>query len=443
MLPSRSNSNSIIGNKRPAETQLTNEPETQLKNEDCPICLGPLGTESVKKLDKVFINGKEQCGHSFHKDCIDTWIKSKWGNPNKTSCPLCKTLIGKEQWPPADPQGPIPVQEAPVDPVEQRAQQRAQQIVNESQNNIVPFMGILVCLNGHPFQKKYLNSDLNLNPFSTLGDLKIKLLALAPEFAKERTFFCPTNLGRHLNNLVAPIGLTDHREPSFRIKNMYFGRPYNCEYIRELNDGLIARLNDDYRGNILSTNMVDTRRLIDIYIYYQKNIAKAIANPIVNQELNNTTLSNICEEYIDTWHSTGEEDTGTRVTNYFVNINNPDIPILFRPIIDRYEKERLGDIRYAKSTRHSLAWLVVDIECNTLTQPINTSSNLGLVTTTLEQNPGGGGQAPLAGGKTKTKTKLKTNRHYKNKKSTRKGSGKNKRTIRRRMRNKKSVRRYR
>jgi hypothetical protein len=85
--------------------------------------------------------------------------------------------------------------------------------------------------------------------------------------------------------------------------------------------------------------------LINIYKKYQENIHSAIqANP------GYTLLTNIYYPHILTW----EEET-----DYFVNPNNPDIPPEFRGSHDNF-----------KSTKHSLAWLVVNIECNTLTRSL-------------------------------------------------------------------------
>lgn len=403
---SSSNSSSIIGSKRPAETQLTSK---IVEEEDCAICLAPLGTEGVKTLDKVVINGKEVCGHSFHKECIDQWINSTRQQEGGPKCPECRTPISAAQQPPP----PIQAQRQTIVQAAQRdlPRVRAQEIQNEEQQlgEPIPFMGILVCLNGQPFQTKYLNSspEIVLRTNNTLGDLKDKILALAPKFAQERTFFCQTNMGRYVNNALSATGLTTYREPSFRIKNMYFGTPFSCDNIWQLNIGVENILNND--------------SLIDIYKAYQDNINFA------SESLNNRILYDIYDRHIVTWRATGPEDPGYRHTDYFVNFNNPPIPQRFqaRP---RIEGE-LSDFQRAHSTRHSLAWLVVNIECNTLTRPINTNTN----TTTLEQNqrPGGGRQVPLAGGKMKGKTR---NKHYRHKKSVRR----NKKTIRRRM--KKTVR---
>jgi len=416
---SSSSSSSITGNKRPAETQLT--PKIVEEEENCPICLDPLETKEVKTLDKILDeNGKEVCGHSFHKECIDKWIDSTRQQEGGPVCPECRTPIPKTQWPQEEPQ-------LPRQPIVQAADRlrpsvRAQEIQTEEQQlgGPVPFMGILVCLNGQPFQTKYLNSspEIGLRTTSTLGELKTKLLALAPRFAQERTFFCQTNMGRYVNNALSVTGLTNYREPSFRIKNMYFGTPYSCDKIWPLNVGVEDMLS------------LDNRTLIDIYKDYQYNIL--YASEILGNRY--SILSSICYRHIIRWNPTGHEDPGYYDTDYFVNINNPVIPEEFRA---RPRTGELSDFQHERSTRYPLAWLVVNIQCNTLTRPIN--NNTGLVTNTLQQDPnqrpGGGG---YAGGKIKTR-----NKHYRHKKSVRKTSGRNKKSIRRQIKyHKKTVRKY-
>lgn len=54
-------------------------------NTDCTICRESLNTNSLynqdKGIDSEVVEGS--CGHSFHYECIDPWVKT-----NKT-CPIC------------------------------------------------------------------------------------------------------------------------------------------------------------------------------------------------------------------------------------------------------------------------------------------------------------------------------------------------------------------
>jgi len=325
------------------------------EEEECPICFQNIEPDDEKILKRVDNN----CGHSFHEKCINTWIKTTKTQAGGPVCPVCRTEISEDQWPVEAPvnqegigyqahmdqedidneahvnQEYIDYDESFEEIASKTAINRARKIFQYQmeQQHPFPFMGILVCMNGRPLQKKYLNSDLDLGPNSTLGELKTKLLALAHEFAQQSSFFCHANLGRYLNNAISAIGVTQPREPSFQIKNMYFGTPFSCDKISDLNR---------YTNSVL---LDDNIQLINIYKKYQENIHGAIqANP------GYTLLTNIYYPHILTWD---------HETDYFADPNNPDIPSQFR-----------GSLTNRQSTKHSLAWLVVNIECNTLTRSL-------------------------------------------------------------------------
>lgn len=58
---------------------------------DCSICLEPIHLEKfkLKKNDLVFL----ECGHVYHKKCLQSWIKSQIKNIDKPNCPMCRTMI--------------------------------------------------------------------------------------------------------------------------------------------------------------------------------------------------------------------------------------------------------------------------------------------------------------------------------------------------------------
>lgn len=47
-------------------------------NDECPICMSKINFHSKKILD---------CKHSFHKECIDEWLKTK------NTCPCCRHIV--------------------------------------------------------------------------------------------------------------------------------------------------------------------------------------------------------------------------------------------------------------------------------------------------------------------------------------------------------------
>ena len=57
-------------------------------NTDCTICRCNLNTNSLynqdKGIDSIIVKGI--CGHSFHNECIEPWIKQN------NHCPICCSL---------------------------------------------------------------------------------------------------------------------------------------------------------------------------------------------------------------------------------------------------------------------------------------------------------------------------------------------------------------
>jgi len=54
-------------------------------NHDCTICRCNLNTNSIYAQDKDSFVVSGICGHSFHYECIDPWIKIS------PSCPICSS----------------------------------------------------------------------------------------------------------------------------------------------------------------------------------------------------------------------------------------------------------------------------------------------------------------------------------------------------------------
>ena len=73
-----------LDNSTILKMNLENE-NKEIENHDnnCSICLDDL------KGKKVILN----CGHSYHVECINTWIKSQFKNGILSACPFCRRII--------------------------------------------------------------------------------------------------------------------------------------------------------------------------------------------------------------------------------------------------------------------------------------------------------------------------------------------------------------
>lgn len=59
-------------------------------NTDCTICRTNLNCNSIYAKDKESIVVSGMCGHSFHNECIESWLNPTNGFSNK-QCPICST----------------------------------------------------------------------------------------------------------------------------------------------------------------------------------------------------------------------------------------------------------------------------------------------------------------------------------------------------------------
>jgi hypothetical protein len=61
---------------------------------ECPICKNDLFGKNPhgndENVDVVMLTSEQGCGHKFHKECIDEWLKK-----NK-KCPLCRNVVNSE-----------------------------------------------------------------------------------------------------------------------------------------------------------------------------------------------------------------------------------------------------------------------------------------------------------------------------------------------------------
>ena len=247
------------------------------------------------------------CGHKFHTNCINQWI------PNNNNCPMCRSGIND---------------------FTEQAVHRATLIVNGEFQYMspIPFLAISICIN-NTIITKCLNIDFGLGTNNTLGQLKEALLTRSNEISSLRGFFCVNNLVRHGNNLLSYSGLVNHRESSFRITDTYFGSSNSCVKEGEINAGTI--LNDN-----------DNTNLLDLYKQYQSK-SDLYNNP-------SSKFWRIFNYYSERANQADPDEP----FDFFVDPYNPDIPPEFQP--PQYEEYNM-----IKTTQNSLAWLVINLECNT------------------------------------------------------------------------------
>ncbi|KAL2498769.1 RING-type domain-containing protein [Abeliophyllum distichum] len=57
----------------------------RMESLECAVCLSKYEEEDeIRKLKK--------CNHTFHKDCLDTWLQQDWA-----TCPLCRSMVLPEE----------------------------------------------------------------------------------------------------------------------------------------------------------------------------------------------------------------------------------------------------------------------------------------------------------------------------------------------------------
>jgi hypothetical protein len=312
--------------------------------EDCTIC------QEVLNDGQTPVTTLTNCNHKFHEPCINGWINSQRNSHLQPNCPICRTNIDIDQLPQQQQQPQIQQQVQQQPQIQQQVQQqqqqpqipeslrRLQQVTQFEQNagQPVPFLGVVVCINGQMI-RKYLNTDFGLGTNNTLNELKTAILGYSSQIAELRGF-CLANVTLPLNNLLSRTGITTHREPSFKINRIGFGVPLSCNF------------------NFTATNYngpdLGVASLGDIYYRYQEE-ARLI---LEESEYEIPNLQSVYYTHTIYYDTTGPDDPGFSDTNYFLNNENPIILAPFRPPYNGID---------SRATRHSLAWLVVDIECNT------------------------------------------------------------------------------
>ena len=216
-----------------------------------------------------------------------------------------------------------------------------------------PFLGIDVFYNrgnSRSYLKTYLNTELGLTIGSKLNDLKYAILSNS----KELQVNCPLDLRASfaINNFKNTI-FNSNDEYMIDIKKIYFGTPSgdsNMPYEISTSNGI--RFRSGYED--LNNNEYNNETLSNMYYFYMDKADNLLREP----QLSTSSLKDVFYNYLE---STNDEVNfpGLNLGKCFYNINNPIIPQEYRPQLGNVGNERI----LKKSTRHPLAWIIVEVEC--------------------------------------------------------------------------------
>ena len=70
--------------------------ESEKEAEVCPICLNTLEENGMGIVDCSHC--KLECGHTFHMECIETWILQQTMREDQATCPVCRKDIEVMNW---------------------------------------------------------------------------------------------------------------------------------------------------------------------------------------------------------------------------------------------------------------------------------------------------------------------------------------------------------
>ena len=327
----------------------------------CPICFGQMAEDTITIHEQCDEKNCKLWTHTFHKACINMWIKSCINIQVYPTCPECKekipidkisdelretaqTLLAEDEDEAAEDEevAEDEVAEDEDDLIPDyifTANSRLERIQTHDQ---IPFLGVMVCIDGrHILTISNLLLDLRIG--STIGQLKTNLLQ-HPD-----TIFRFDGLLRwkNIQHNLSPYNWYKWKYPEYRVTNIHHGVPSYTKDFRHL------RSNYDLE--------TDDVLLADIYRDYQSSVGYILENQetLENDDTEERSFEqkHFCElenVYYRTElrfnHPTGYDDPGY-FDKAFVNKNNPFIP------------EDMRAYSYCpESTYYSLAWLVVHLD---------------------------------------------------------------------------------
>lgn len=301
---------------------------------NCGICQCSLDTGRTK----IVHGNKKAWKHEFHKSCIDSWIGACIQSGRLPCCPMCPSFVIPNDRIPSNmkvlAQAQAQVQEPELEPTEEQmseivALDRWEEIINAVNRGIRTLhTGIMICSRGKPCAHM-LNSETGIDHTWTLGRIKDLVRRANRIVYSQKGMF-------DLDNLAHNIKLsnwTHMKYPGLRIVDAYYGIPSQSGRLGKFD----IELSDD-------------KTVEEMYVEYQTLIRENIKRTNLSEEIKEEMRDIYYESILEFNHSTGPDDPGHHDTA-FLCLSNPIIPVEQR----RY-------CRYPKSSYHSLAWLIVDIE---------------------------------------------------------------------------------
>lgn len=237
-------------------------PKKLKESEECSICLNKMTKEEdIRTLD---------CGHKFHKKCINEALKYK------RQCPYCRTPIDyNERILSPVPYGssrndimnialrPPLINEDFEDEIKQFVKDNTARIIQREEEGPSQFLGVIVFyrdgINRLKHLKTYFNTDLGLTSKSNRDQLKYAILSKAPELAIECPRLTIPRISATKNYLNKSAGVEVFSDnPTFTINKMYFGTPAGIQ-----ENGYAIR---DYPSDI-HADMPYSFRKVDMRVY--------------------------------------------------------------------------------------------------------------------------------------------------------------------------------
>ena len=290
---------------------------TSNKDENvCGICQESLSEGNAKTIHK-----SANWQHDFHKFCIDQWIKVCEKSNKPPCCPMCVTFII-----PNNIIKTIKSIDEPHAHCELAATHRWQNIAN-SANPL--FMGIMLCSQRVPIMK-LLQSDCGIDGTWTLERIKEYIKTKNREVYFQKGMTDRDNMAHN----IQPSNWLRWKYPTLRITDAYYGTPSQ--------GGRIFAVNHQLDNNQTAKEMyIEYQSMIGFCVKYGKNYSLETMAKL-DEVYNKTLIENYDYSMPDVimWDEL-----------FFNNKENPIIPVEHR----KYRK-------HERSTEHSLAWLVLDID---------------------------------------------------------------------------------